>query len=149
MTGLPPGVTTTSSGVEGDAARARSTSAAMASRSSGMPGGGRVVGAALVERLRAASTMCAGVSKSGSPISRWMIVAALRLQRSARASTSKAVSVPSCPILCANFIGLFSTLATLRVMRTGCVVQRIATVEISQLRGMNASARPACRMSRN
>src|SRR6266571_430657 len=39
--------------------------------------------------------MCAGVAKSGSPISRWMTSRPSRSSAFARASTSKAVSVPS------------------------------------------------------
>ena len=39
--------------------------------------------------------MCAGVSKSGSPISRWMTSRPVRSIARARASTENAVSVPS------------------------------------------------------
>src|SRR3954447_12977597 len=39
--------------------------------------------------------MCRGVVKSGSPISRWMIRLPCASSSRARASTSKAVSVPS------------------------------------------------------
>ena len=43
----------------------------------------------------AASQMCAGVSKSGSPISRWMTSLPARSSSRARARTENAVSVPS------------------------------------------------------
>src|SRR2546422_7462621 len=46
--------------------------------------------------------MCSGVSKSGSPISRWMIERPAASSAFARANTSKAVSVPSTPIRSAS-----------------------------------------------
>src|SRR5207244_11136231 len=52
----------------------------------------------------AASRMWAGVSKSGSPISRWTTLLPCRSRARARASTSKAVSVPSRPIRSATRI---------------------------------------------
>src|SRR5437667_7638431 len=52
----------------------------------------------------AASRMWAGVSKSGSPISRWTMLLPCRSRARARASTSKAVSVPSRPIRSATWI---------------------------------------------
>src|SRR3954471_21707981 len=49
-----------------------------------------------------ASTMCPGVPKSGSPISRWMTRRPDASSAFARASTSNAVSVPSRPMLSAS-----------------------------------------------
>src|SRR5436190_5228006 len=49
-----------------------------------------------------ASTMCCGVPKSGSPISRWMTRRPEASSAFARASTSNAVSVPSRPMLSAS-----------------------------------------------
>src|SRR2546427_5541827 len=54
----------------------------------------------------AASLMWAGVSKSGSPISRWTTVFPWRSSARARASTSNADSVPSRPIRSAVSITL-------------------------------------------
>ncbi len=66
-----------------------------------------VVGLAVAQRLRApASTMCGGVSKSGSPICRWMILRPWASSALARASTSKAVSVPRRPMLSASCMSL-------------------------------------------
>src|SRR5580765_2204408 len=48
--------------------------------------------------------MWAGVSKSGSPISRWTISLPCRSSAFARASTSNADSVPSRPMRSATFI---------------------------------------------
>src|SRR5258707_13928470 len=48
--------------------------------------------------------MCAGVSKSGSPISRWTISLPCRSRALARASTSKADSVPSRDMRPATFM---------------------------------------------
>src|SRR5919204_2361605 len=56
----------------------------------------------------AASTMLGGVGKSGSPISRWMMLRPLDSSARARASTSKAVSVPISPIRAASFSGIRS-----------------------------------------
>jgi hypothetical protein len=53
---------------------------------------------------RAASTTWAGVSKSGSPISRWMTSAPVASRARALASTSKADSVPSRPMRSASFM---------------------------------------------
>src|SRR5262245_7620996 len=48
--------------------------------------------------------MCAGVSKSGSPISRWTISRPWRSRALARASTSNADSVPSRDMRCAKLM---------------------------------------------
>src|SRR4029453_12701726 len=48
--------------------------------------------------------MCLGVSKSGSPISRWMISLPCRSRALARANTSNADSVPSRDMRSAKFI---------------------------------------------
>src|SRR5215475_15382708 len=50
--------------------------------------------------------MCLGVSKSGSPISRWTISRPARSSCLARASTSKADSVPSRAIRGATFMSV-------------------------------------------
>src|SRR5438445_2022926 len=52
--------------------------------------------------------MCAGVSKSGSPISRWTISRPARSRARARASTSKADSVPSLAMRPATLITCLS-----------------------------------------
>src|SRR6266852_764392 len=52
----------------------------------------------------AASRIWAGVSKSGSPISRWSISLPCRSSALARASTSKADSVPSRDMRSATFM---------------------------------------------
>src|SRR2546430_10799311 len=52
--------------------------------------------------------MCAGVSKSGSPISRWTISRPARSSALALASTSNADSVPSLAMRAAMFIACLS-----------------------------------------
>src|SRR6185312_683421 len=58
-----------------------------------------------------ASTMCSGVPKSGSPISRWITRRPDASSAFARASTSKAVSVPSRPMLSASFSAMVAPFA--------------------------------------
>src|SRR5690242_4859954 len=58
-----------------------------------------------------ASTMCAGVPKSGSPISRWITRRPDASSAFARASTSNAVSVPSRPMLSASLSAMVPPLA--------------------------------------
>src|SRR5438132_14370135 len=52
--------------------------------------------------------MLSGVAKSGSPISRWMISRPSASSRRARASTSKAPSVPRRDMRSANFTWLIN-----------------------------------------
>src|SRR5439155_11440186 len=107
MIGFAPGVTTTSSGENGTP-RVSATCLAIASRSSGSPADGpQCVAPASSARL-AASLMCAGVSKSGSPISRWTISRPARSSALARASTSNADSVPSLAIRAATLMACLS-----------------------------------------
>src|SRR3954468_24804194 len=74
--------------------RVRDSSAAAASRSSGSPGAGQYPVSPARIAANAASDACAGVAKSGSPISRWTTSRPARSSSRARARTANAPSVP-------------------------------------------------------
>ena len=90
-------------------------------------GGGGVVGGALLESAhgRRPPTTLRGVSKSGSPISRWMTSRPVASSARARAAASKAVSVPIRSMRLASFtVALSGVLASLG---TGSVPMRRAS----------------------
>src|SRR5262245_36835714 len=63
--------------------------------------------------------MCAGVSKSGSPISRWMTSFPCRSSSRARARTENAVSVPSRSRLAANPGVTVALIGAASILRAG------------------------------
>ena len=90
---MPPGHDDDLGGIHGDAARAGDVRGdRLAERREA--GGRRVARVPVPRAATAASTMCAGVGKSGSPISRWITSRPMASRALARASTRKAASVP-------------------------------------------------------
>ena len=104
MIGLAPGVTTTLAGST-SMPRKRFDSCGDRLAQLGLPERRAVVRPALVEGvLGRVADVLTGVSKSGSPISRWTMCRPCASSARARAAASKAVSVPMPTMRCASFM---------------------------------------------
>ena len=103
MIGLPPGTTHTFCGPTRDAARARDVLRdGLAELRKALRRA--VVGPAFIERLFGGVLMWGGVSKSGWPISRWMMLLPCASSARARTRTSNADSTPMRCMRLASFM---------------------------------------------